>query len=208
MTISIYKCLFCFPLQVSALHCLNEINLNNPWKAASKSRQACSRRLETSVYGVPTNQPWGVVPKKKSPFGCPQKKTGSHGLEHDWWWEYSLHISDVIKLNLERVFNYPPSYQRVNWICCQLNIMTNITKSIEHRQCPAFSHVLSHVFFNICSILFLLCSHVLMIFPGLSHDCPMFSGFPNSSHKIHQKSYRMGPPFISWFITPYPIYCI
>ena len=109
--------------------------------------------------------------------GCPKKhiavwmssKKGSHGLEHDWWWEYSLHISDVIKLNLERVFNYPPSYQRVNWICCQLNIMTNITKSIEHRQCPAFSHVLSHVFFNICSILFLLCSHVLMIFPVFPH---------------------------------------
>ena len=150
----------------------------------------------------------GLSQKKNCRLDVLRKKTGSHGLEHDWWWEYSLHISDVIKLNLERVFNYPPSYQRVNWICCQLNIMTNITKSIEHRQCPAFSHVLSHVFFNICSILFLLCSHVLMIFPGLSHDCPMFSGFPNSSHKIHQKSYRMGPPFISWFITPYPIYCI
>ena len=80
MTISIYKCLFCFPLQVSALHCLNEINLNNPWKAASKSRQACSRRLETSVYGVPTNQPWGVVPKKIAVWMSSEKKQ----VHMDW----------------------------------------------------------------------------------------------------------------------------
>ena len=158
MTINV--CCIYFPLQVSALPCLNEIN-----RKTTHEKQPPSHARVALVWR-PYEPTVGGCPKKHIAAWMSSKKTGSHGLEHDWWWEYSLHISDVIKFNLERDFNYHIKGWIgfvVSWTSWQTSPKALNIDHVLHfpMYCPMF--FFQHRFHS-----------VPIMFP-CSHDFPSFS---------------------------------